>query len=65
MDGYPFLLWEIEVIDPQNRGVVFMERLDWQGAPNVRLSKREGSMWHRAWVNGIDQYAPRYSKAFP
>ena len=21
-------------------------------------------MWHRAWVNGIDQYAPRYSESF-
>ncbi len=64
MDGYPVSAVGIEVIDPQNRGAVFMERLDWQGAPNVRLSKREGSMWHRAWVNGIDQYAPRYSESF-
>ena len=28
------------------------------------LQKRKGSMWHRAWVNGVDSYGPRYPESF-
>ena len=42
-----------------------LDRLHWQGAPNVTLSRIPGSMWNRAWVNGVDQYHPALSRVVP
>ena len=64
VDGYPISAVGVEIISPEEKGTLFVERLDWQGTPNLRLTKREGSMWHRAWVNGIDQFSPRASESF-
>ncbi len=35
---------------------VFLEALKWSGAPEFRLERpaHRGTMWHRAWVNGVD-----------
>ncbi|MCY3970438.1 MAG: ADP-ribosylglycohydrolase family protein [Acidobacteria bacterium] len=37
-------------------GAVFLESLKWSGAPEFRLERptHRGTMWHRAWVNGVD-----------
>ena len=37
-------------------GAVFLESLKWSGAREFRLerSTHRGTMWHRAWVNGVD-----------
>ena len=37
-------------------GPVFLESLKWSGAPKFRLerSTHRGTMWRRAWVNGVD-----------
>ena len=38
-------------------GVVYLDYLTWNGAPDVTLSRpgHTGTMWQRAWVNGVDQ----------
>ncbi len=37
-------------------GSVFLEALKWSGAPEFRLERptHRGTMWRRAWVNGVD-----------
>ncbi len=37
-------------------GALFLESLKWSGAPEFRLERptQRGSMWRRAWVNGVD-----------
>jgi hypothetical protein len=47
-------------------GTVYLDYLTWEGAPNVVLQRPDypGDMWRKAWVNGIDEYNPRFSEAF-
>jgi hypothetical protein len=47
-------------------GSIYLDYLTWEGAPNVLLQRPDypGTMWRRAWINGIDEYNPRFSEAF-
>jgi hypothetical protein len=47
-------------------GTVYLDYLTWDGTPNVRLTRPAagGTMWRRAWVDGVDHYIPRYSEPF-
>jgi len=38
-------------------GVVYLDYLTWDGAPDITLTRpgHTGTMWQRAWVNGVDQ----------
>ncbi|GCE29574.1 hypothetical protein KDA_50580 [Dictyobacter alpinus] len=40
------------------QGCIYLDFLTWSGAPEVTLArpKEKGTMWHRAWVNGVDQF---------
>ncbi|MDA1077125.1 MAG: ADP-ribosylglycohydrolase family protein, partial [Proteobacteria bacterium] len=40
----------------ESGGSVYLDRLGWSGAPEVTFTspKHDGSMWRRAWVNGVD-----------
>jgi len=44
-------------------GVVYLDYVDWTGAPNVTLGRPPdvgtGIMWRRAWMDGVDRIAPR------
>ena len=62
--GYPIAAVGVEVVTAPAGGTLYMDRLDWHGAPEVTLSRVPGGMWHRAWVNGVDQYSPRYPESF-
>ena len=62
--GYPIAAVGVEVVSAAAGGTLYLDRLDWSGAPSVTLSKLPGSLWHRAWVNGVDQYHPRYPESF-
>ena len=51
---------------PAADGTLYLDYLTWDGTPNITL-KRTGSkddMWHRAWVNGLDEYITHYPEAF-
>ena len=41
-------------------GTVYLDYLTWDGAPDVVLTRPAGggTMWRRAWVDGVDQYDP-------
>jgi ADP-ribosylglycohydrolase len=47
-------------------GSVYLDYLSWEGAPNVVLQRPDytGTMWRRAWIDGIDEYNPRFPEAF-
>lgn len=38
-------------------GTVYLDYLTWDGAPDITLTRpaHKGSMWQRAWTNGVDQ----------
>ena len=50
----------------ETAGTVYLERLSWLGAPDVRLDRpiEGGTMWRRAWVNGVSQFEPRWPEPF-
>ena len=64
LDGHPIAAVGVEVTSAPSGGVLHLFGMDWGGAPDVILRRVPGSMWHRAWVNGVDQYAPRYPESF-
>ena len=64
LGGCPIAAVGVEIVSASSGGTLFLDRLDWHGAPEVVLSKIQGSMWHRAWVNGVDQYKPYYPESF-
>ena len=42
-------------------GTIYLDYLTWEGAPDVVLTRPAagGTMWHRAWVNGVDECRAR------
>ena len=64
LDGFPIAAAGLEIITASSGGILYVDRYHWHGSPDVVLEKRQGSMWHRAWVNGVDSYAPRYPESF-
>jgi hypothetical protein len=47
-------------------GTVYLDYLTWDGAPDVRLGRPAyaGSMWRRAWVNGVDVWHERWPEPY-
>ena len=64
LGGYPIAAVGVEVVSAPAGGTLYLNHLDWSRAPEVTLQRVPGSMWHRAWVNGVDQYAPYYPESF-
>lgn len=63
LQGFPVASVGIEVAGGE--GVVYLDSLRWTGIPEVTLTRTEGgTMWRRAWVNGVDSYVPRYPEPF-
>ncbi len=52
--------------DAHADGTLYLDSLTWQGMAAVHLTRPEagGSMWRRAWVNGVDIYESRPSEPF-
>ena len=52
--------------DTRVDGTVYVDYLTWDGAPSVVLRRPEtgGTMWRRAWVDGIDLYEGRWPEAY-
>ncbi|MCC7209184.1 MAG: ADP-ribosylglycohydrolase family protein [Anaerolineae bacterium] len=44
-------------------GAVYVDRLTWNGAPRTTFKRAPGSMWRRAWVDGV--YRVRDSVDYP
>jgi len=47
-------------------GSVYLDYLTWDGAPDVVLTRPAtgGTMWRRAWVDGVDQYGPWWPEPY-
>ena len=54
----------VQLVAALSGGTLYLDRLHWTGAPEVKLSQIPGSMWNRAWVNGVDQYLPKWGESF-
>ncbi|WP_026332617.1 ADP-ribosylglycohydrolase family protein [Deinococcus apachensis] len=50
-------------LESRSPGTVYLDSLDWSGAPDVTLGRPgppgEGTMWRRAWVNAVEQQDAR------
>jgi hypothetical protein len=47
-------------------GEVVLEWLTWDGAPTLALARPAdgGTLWRRAWVNGVDQFEGRWRESY-
>ena len=58
-------------------GTVYLDYVTWDGTPSLTLKRpdeqdrrwhgvheKPGDMWRRAWVDGINEYGPRYPEAY-
>ena len=59
MEGYPIAEIGIEITsDSRADGTVYLDTLNWDGAPEVTWTRTAGgTLWRRAWVDGVDQFA--------
>ncbi len=61
MGGAPVAEIGVEISSQQRAdGIVYLDHVTWDGAPDVILTRPtdSGTMWQRAWVNGVDKYSP-------
>jgi ADP-ribosylglycohydrolase len=47
-------------------GTVYLDYLTWEGAPDVELRclAEGGSIWYRAWVNGVDRFEHHWPEPY-
>ena len=64
LGGYPIAAVGVQLVTAPSGGTLYLDRLHWTGAPEVKLSQIPGNMWSRAWVNGVDQYLPKWGESF-
>jgi len=67
MGGAPIAEIGVEVSsDHRADGTVYLDYLTWDGAPDVVLTRPAagGSMWRRAWVDGVDDWSARYPEPY-
>ena len=64
--GYPIAEVGVEIAcDDGASGSLYLDFLTWDGEPDVTLTRTKGgTMWRRAWVNGVDHGHPRYPEPF-
>jgi ADP-ribosylglycohydrolase len=65
--GAPIADIGVELSAPQRAdGSVYLDFLTWDGEPEVVFARPQvgGTMWRRAWVDGVDQYDRWWPEAF-
>ena len=55
LDGYPIAEVGFEVTGPET-GAVRLDRLGWNGTPNVTFKQTEGSTWKQQWICGMSDH---------
>jgi hypothetical protein len=66
-DGAPIAEIGLEINSERRAdGTIYLDYLTWDGPPNVVLGRpsSNGTMWRRAWVNGVDQFEPRWPEPY-
>ncbi len=63
--GRPIATVGIE-IDGTSNGCIYLDYLTWDGEADVTLTRPEqtGTMWRRAWVQGVDQFGGYYPESY-
>src|SRR5215211_5775419 len=64
--GRPIAQVGIEISSGEaTSGAVYLDYLTWEGAPDVELRRptEGGTMWHWAWVNGVDRFEPHWPES--
>jgi len=66
MGGQPIAQIGLEVPGNTSPGTLYLDFMTWDGAPDVRLGRPEGrgTMWRRAWINGVDQFEGRWPEPY-
>ncbi|HEV2065374.1 MAG TPA: ADP-ribosylglycohydrolase family protein, partial [Thermomicrobiales bacterium] len=65
--GQPIAQVGLEVrSDSGSSATLHLDYLTWEGTPDMRLGRPEGrgTMWRRAWVNGVDQFEGRWQEPY-
>ncbi len=66
-EGAPIAEVGVEISSERRAdGSIYLDYLTWDGAPDVVLARPAagGTMWRRAWVDGVDECNPRYPEAY-
>lgn len=66
-DGAPIAEIGLEISSEQRAdGAVYLDYLTWDGVPDVVLTRPAvgGTLWRRAWVDGVDQYDSRWPEPY-
>jgi hypothetical protein len=67
MGGAPIADIGIEITSERRAdGTVYLDYMTWDGAPDVTLTRpaHGGTMWGRAWVNGVKDFYHYYSEPY-
>ncbi|HKO25408.1 MAG TPA: ADP-ribosylglycohydrolase family protein, partial [Chloroflexota bacterium] len=65
--GAPIAVIGVEISAAERAdGSIYLDYLGWDGAPDVVLTRPQcrGTMWRRAWVDGVDQADWRYPEPY-
>jgi hypothetical protein len=65
-DGQPVASVGIAVSGAATVGTVHLDQLTWDGEPDVDFERpaEGGTMWRRAWVDGLDEFNARYPEPY-
>jgi ADP-ribosylglycohydrolase len=69
LGGQPIAEIGVELVPPdagRADGTLYLDALTWGGAPEVTLGRpvAGGTLWRRAWVNGVDQFDARWPEDY-
>src|SRR5579883_492673 len=67
LGGQPIAAIGVELQSEERAdGSIYLDYLTWDGVPNMVLRRPDegGTMWRRSWIDGVDQWEPRWPEAF-
>jgi hypothetical protein len=67
LGGQPIGQVGLEVRSSDGAGdTIYLDYMTWDGVPEVDFARPEGrgSMWRRAWINGVDQFEGRWPEPY-
>ncbi len=69
LGGQPIVEIGVEIVPTdagRADGSLYLDTLTWDGAPEVTLGRPVGggTLWRRAWVDGVDQFDGRWSEDY-
>ncbi len=54
----------VQDTEPAAEGILQLDWLTWDGAPDVSFQRAPGHMWKRQWVNAADVFTDEFGEAF-